>query len=275
MNAGGLSAARRRGGCSGASLGTVLFLAVWLWPRSSVDKLYVRAKPLMESTNPDEDWAKALDPERDGSLYQFEHYHADDKGEHADEMRRWAALAHQRECYQMVRNSIRNKKKGLPYEAHGEWQENAFAAGQAEEEGDLKAATEDWTKVKESGAKGGWVGLAEDRLQQLAAVESEKKTLEQHLVDLRELDYKPAARCSRSWNWLTRRGFEQLRRSVASLSGLRRTEQEISQESGQQPAGPVVSVGKAEGEGVGAAARSDGRQRRTSQEDRQTAAGRG
>ncbi len=180
-----------------ALLGTiaaVLILALWLWPRSSVDKLYARAKPIMEeSKDPDTDWPKALDADHDGPLYAFERYHADEKGEHADQMRRWIALVRQRECDKLVRKYLRNKKKGLPFEAHGEVQENAFAAGLDEEDGDLKSAAEHWTKVKELSRTGdGWFTLAEARLQQLADLDRAQQVLEQHLTDLKELDYKPA-----------------------------------------------------------------------------------
>jgi serine/threonine-protein kinase len=175
-----------------AAMTTVVFVGVWLWPRSSsLDKLYTQSQKLMESSNPDEDWAKAIDPDGDGPLYQFERYHASEKGEQADQLRRWAAMAHQRECEKMVRKYLHNKKKNLPYEAHGDEQENAFAAGLAEEEGDLTTAAQRWQKVKEVG-KGGWRSLAEERLQQIAAVAATQKTLEKHLDDLRKHDYKPS-----------------------------------------------------------------------------------
>ncbi len=177
-----------------AVMATVVFLGVWFWPRSSsVDKLYASAKPLMESKNPDDDWSKAIDPDNNGPLYQFERYHADEKGEKADQMRQWAAMAHQRECDKLVRRSVDNKKekKLIKFQAQDEIQENAFDAGWAEEEGDLKRAAERWTKVKELAGKGGWFGLASDRLQQLTALDAEEKHLQKHLSDLRDPDYKP------------------------------------------------------------------------------------
>ena len=172
-------------------IGSVLFLALWLWPRSSVDKLYAQARPLMEqSSNPDEDWPKALE----GPLYQFERYHANDPGDKAEQMRQWARQARKRECEKMVRRYLHNKKKNLPYEAHGEVQENAFAAGQAEEDGDLAAAWQLWTKVKDLSGADGWNTLAEERLQVLTAVNELEKRLEKHVEDLKDRFYKPSLR---------------------------------------------------------------------------------
>src|SRR5262249_33685819 len=77
-------------------------------------------------------------------------------------------------------------------QAQGETQEQAFAAAWAEEEGDLARAAQLWPKVKELGGKTGWGLLAEERLNQLAALVVEEKRLARHLDDLRELDYTPS-----------------------------------------------------------------------------------
>jgi eukaryotic-like serine/threonine-protein kinase len=170
---------------------SVLFVALWLWPRSSVDKIYAQARPLMEqSSNPDEDWAKALE----GPLSQFEHYHANDQGDKAEQLRQWARQARKRESEKMVRRYLHNKKKNLPYEAHGEVQENAFAAGQNEEDGDLPAAWQHWTRVKDLSGVDGWNTLAEERLQLLTAVSELEKRLEKHAEDLKDRFYKPSLR---------------------------------------------------------------------------------
>jgi serine/threonine-protein kinase len=174
-------------------IGTILFLALWLWPRSSVDKLYARAKPLMESPNPDEDWPRAIDPDG-GPLIQFERYHADEKGERADQMRQWLGAARKREAEKLVRKYVRFKKEKRPLQvqAQGEVQEEAFAAAWAEEEGDIARAAQRWAKVKELGGKSGWGLLAEARQQQIAALAAEERRLAKHLDDLRDLDYKPS-----------------------------------------------------------------------------------
>jgi eukaryotic-like serine/threonine-protein kinase len=159
-----------------------------------LDRLYARAKPLMESKNPDEDWARAIDPDVNGPLYLFERYYADGKGEQANQMRQWAVLARKRACDQLVRRYVQSKRSNSPikFQAQGEVQEKAFDAGWAEEEGDVTVAAQDWRKVKELAGQGGWDALADEHLQQLAALGPAEKALAKLLDDLREPEYKPS-----------------------------------------------------------------------------------
>jgi serine/threonine-protein kinase len=177
-------------GIAGA-LGLFVFLMVWLWPRSSVDKLYAQAKPLMESKNPDVDWPKAM--EADGPLALFEKYHADAKGEKADQMRQWLVLARKRGCEEMVRRYVKKKKDKSPLQvqSQSEVEEAAFEAAWAEEECDLARAKQKWARVKEIADKrAGWGPLADERLKQIADLGSEERRLVNHLERLRDLDYK-------------------------------------------------------------------------------------
>ncbi len=179
-----------------AAMGTVGFVGVWMWPRSSsLDKLYASAKPLMESKNPDEDWYKAIDPDSNGPLYPVRALPRRREGRtrrSATAVGRDGAPARMRQngAHSICKTrKTRSSSSSRQRRGAGERLRRRLGGGRRRSEPQL---AEHWTKVKELAGKGGWYGLADEHPTTTRGPRSDgKQALDKHLDDLRRLEYKP------------------------------------------------------------------------------------
>jgi hypothetical protein len=135
----------------------------------------------MDTKDP-EKWDEALD----GPLKEFETGHANDTGDKAEQMRRWAADGHYRQCNDKVKTHVDRKSRGKHYPPMNAEEEIAFPAAFAENEGNFDEAKIKWAQLQQMAGQAPWGVYAAIRLSELNKVESEAARLRKKLGGIRE-----------------------------------------------------------------------------------------
>jgi serine/threonine protein kinase len=140
-------------------VGTLLYLVFRSPP---TDKLYQQAKAVMESGS-FADQEKAIEP--DGVISKcLRAYHKQDN-EQSREVRGWLLQIQSTQNERLLDNYMQKRSAVLKFEAQNKTQESAFAAMEAEEEGDQEAAIKQWQAVKDlEGGGSGWSRVADKHL---------------------------------------------------------------------------------------------------------------
>jgi hypothetical protein len=154
--------------CLGVLLAGVATAMVFAFQPESSDKLYARAKELMESKNP-EDHQEAYK----GPLNDYNARFAGSKSEpqyRKDQVAAWRQQCEVEQCEEVLGILLRNRFAQPKNDA----ERDAQRAAKAEESGDLADAREKWGRVQSAGYTG-WDLLAGQRLKDLQAVDQYEK----------------------------------------------------------------------------------------------------
>jgi serine/threonine-protein kinase len=132
----------------------------------SADSLYRHAEALMKSGKPED-----RDQAREGPLALFLHHHGGRNDAQARQMQAWADDIDVAENDRKLQNYIRKTRKGLPFPAQDDLQEQAFKAASAEDAGDLAGAAKVWLALDQAHGTTTWGKLARRRIEELSRIE--------------------------------------------------------------------------------------------------------
>jgi serine/threonine-protein kinase len=160
-------------------LGVVLMLLLFLGPPSA-RKLYEQAEKLMKSRDP-EDWEKA----RNGPIKAFLNHHANRP--EAQQVRGWLDKIEDNDNEKLLHNYVQKKKGPIKVQSQSDAERDAFAAFDAEEDGDLKKAKELWEAMAKTyqGGSGyaAWGRLAGNHVKYIEEIEDLKRSFKNKYDD--------------------------------------------------------------------------------------------
>ncbi|MGH7171046.1 MAG: serine/threonine protein kinase, partial [Gemmataceae bacterium] len=174
------------------ALGVVATLLYLAFLPPSADKLYRQAKAVMESGDFDKQ-DNAL--ERNGAIQKYLDHYGKQDNEQSREVRGWKEqIQIARWEHLLDKHMLREREDKLfKVKPDGKTQEDAFAAVDAEETGDRKAANEHWQAVKEvQGADSIWARVADKHLAKWNALDQIDQEFQQRHDDIGRTGKEPS-----------------------------------------------------------------------------------
>lgn len=166
------------------ALGVVGMLLFLVFRPPSADKLYQRAKVVMQSGKIAEQ-NKAIEP--DGAIRKYLDVYGSTDSEQTREVRGWRQQILMAQYELLLDNYMQKRNAAIKFQAQNKTEQNAFDAMEAEEEGDRKAAIEHWQTVKElEGGDSSWAAVADKHLAEwnaLGLIDKEFERLYQRIQD--------------------------------------------------------------------------------------------
>ena len=157
-------------------LGVALALWVALRPPSA-DRLYQRAEKLMKA--PDyESHQKA----RAGPIKQYLDHYRDRPGQQTEQVKQWKNQVEVEDCEQLVQGHRAKRNSAIKFQAQSDAQKQAFAAADAEDEGQVIRARKLWEEMAAAYQGQAWGEVAQKHVEALDATNTLEKDL---LLDLK------------------------------------------------------------------------------------------
>ncbi len=145
--------------------------------------LYVRAKKLMGSPNPEGHEKAYAD---DGPIKSYLARYASIKNDETAQMLQWKKVCDVEECEQQLQATLNLHKKGLKSDPISEAEGDAKTAALADERGDLAEAVHLWQDMKQKYGEDAWGVVAADHL----AADQNVVSREKELADKLDLFHK-------------------------------------------------------------------------------------
>lgn len=160
---------------------------VYLFTRPPApESLYQQAAVLMKSGKAEDRTAA-----REGPLTAFLRYYPTRGDEQAKEMNSWADQVDMEQADALMQNYLRKLRRKLTLPANSESEQLGFKAAEAEEAGDLEAASNVWKELQKQAGRTSWGILAGYRLNQLEAIQHFDQRGEEFNKTLRQFGVEP------------------------------------------------------------------------------------
>ncbi len=151
--------------------------------------LYVRAKKLMESPNPESHEKAYAD---DGPIKSYLARYASIKNDETAQVLQWKKVCDVEECEQQLQVTLNLHKKGLKSDPVSEAEGDAKTAALADERGDLAEAVHLWQDMKQKYGDDAWGVVAADHLAADQNVANREKELADKLNQFHKTGTEPA-----------------------------------------------------------------------------------
>ncbi len=174
------------------ALGVVATLLYLVFRPPSADKLYQKAKAVMDSGNV-EAQENAIEP--NGAITKYLRDYGTPDNERSREVRGWREQIQMARWERLLDKHMQQERENKPFKIKpdGETQKNAFAAVEAEEQGNRKTAIEHWQAVKEqAGGDSSWARVADKHLAEWDALTQIDGQFQQMYKRIHDFGEEPA-----------------------------------------------------------------------------------